>query len=422
MNLVKANLILGGVAVALLVPTLMTLASERELYKDIAGVPLMFDGYSTDNVAALVLATPKEEQPEQPAAQQGQEQQQPQVSYDELVFQRSDKGWVLGQNAQRGQAELAGAKVNEALLQQNVFEHLAAVPRDPETLVYAAATDEQLAEVGLDLEHAYRIRAVNAQQQTVAEVLVGPLQKARGKDSAAGVYVREAGSNEVVFYEGAGRMPFAMRQPDPAVWLDRVVAQAPPDGIRRMAIRNERMGTEPVVFTRAEGSGVWQCENPPAGKGALRQAEVARLAQTFCNLYAQQVVGRLQGKNLAGLGLYPGTAELALTWVLDDDQKTEKAVRLWSGSAVDDKKEHYLRVEGNDFLLTWGEHYATRLQDPGELFDPAAPAGGSGNGEGKAEAPVAPAKEAAEGEKQEAGGKQAPPSGSGGEAGKSGGV
>ena len=61
MNLVKSNLILGGLAVGLLVPTMMTLSNERELFKDIARIPLMFDGFSADNTAAVVIGVPKAE-------------------------------------------------------------------------------------------------------------------------------------------------------------------------------------------------------------------------------------------------------------------------------------------------------------------------------------------------------------------------
>lgn len=59
MNLTKANLLLLGAAAVLAVPTWITVTGERDLYVDVAAVPRMFEGFTPDSVAQLVLGTPK---------------------------------------------------------------------------------------------------------------------------------------------------------------------------------------------------------------------------------------------------------------------------------------------------------------------------------------------------------------------------
>ena len=140
----KSNLVLGVACVALAVPTLLQLSADAETFVDVGRIPLMFDGFTADNVGSIILGDPRDEQPEpQP---DGRAQQ---VAYDQLALQLTDKGWTIGKP--QGQVvELAGAPANKGLIEGGVFEHLRSIRNDPETLVQPGATDEQLAQYGLD--------------------------------------------------------------------------------------------------------------------------------------------------------------------------------------------------------------------------------------------------------------------------------
>ena len=370
MNLVKSNLILAGAVLALAVPTALTVLGERELFTDVSQIPKLFDGFNEDNVAAVILGVPKDPQPE--PAPNADPNKPPQVQYDQLVFQRAaDRdGFVLGQ----GNGELTGVPVNNQLLDTHVFAHLDAIKADRDALVLEDATEEQLEDYGLDIEHAFVIKALNAQNQPVAELLVGPAAKPRGTESVNGVFVRTPSSADVILYEGEGpsrAQPFTMRQVDPALWVDKTVLRVSADQIRSISLRNEVMGEKPVVFERSESVAQWACPEPPPGKGAPRQVEVDRFVQSLQNLMCQSYVGALQGKNIAGLGLYPGKSELVIEYVQDGEDKT---ITIWSGDVVDGKNEVYLRTSASNFLMTWVSYYGDRLAtDLNPMFDPAAP-------------------------------------------------
>ena len=169
MNLTKANAILAIAAAVLAVPTWLTIQGDLENFVDTAQVPKLFEGFTADNVAAVALGKPKDQQPEVAQQPGADPDQKPPIQYDQIQFQRTDKGFVLGQMM----GEKFGAPVNPQMLELQVWKHLSSIPADRETLVQENASEQQLADYGLDPLHAFVIKAFNAQQQVIAELLVG---------------------------------------------------------------------------------------------------------------------------------------------------------------------------------------------------------------------------------------------------------
>ena len=64
MSLNKTNLSLAIACAVLAIPTFLQLRSEAETFVDVARIPLMFDGFTSDNVGSFVLGKPKNQQPE----------------------------------------------------------------------------------------------------------------------------------------------------------------------------------------------------------------------------------------------------------------------------------------------------------------------------------------------------------------------
>lgn len=397
MNVAKSNLILAGAAVVLAVPTALTLSSERELFKDVSRIPHLFEGFNEDTIAAVVLAAPKpkaeppaeQANPQDPAKPDQQSQQSQQVEYDKLVLQRTDNGFVLGQ----GMGELVGAPINKDMLQAHVWKHLSGIRADPDALHLPDATDQQLAEYGLDKEHAFVVQALNAQNQPVADLLVGRDSNKGGQENVRGVFVRKSDSNDVVLYEDVAAW---QRNVQPDLWLDRTVLRAPADKVRRVSLRNPATGPAPMVFVRPEGQGSWEAENPPEDRGAVRQGEVERLVQNLGWLAAQGYHKRTGMVDLAALELDPGKIELSVTWQDEDEQ--EKTVTVWSGAPVEGKNEVYLRTSDSNFVRTWAAHFEQRFAEgPEKYFDPKGPA--PGEDEKPGDAPEGPGEQGDTGEK-----------------------
>ena len=272
MNLTKANLVLAITTVVLAVPTWMTLRRDLENFVDVADVPRLFAGFTTDNVATLALGKPKDPQPDVQPAPGSDPNQKPAIQYDQINFQRTELGFVLGQ----GMGEQSGVPVNAQMLELQVWKHLAEIPADKETLVQSEATDAQLAEYGLDQAHAFVLRTTNAQSQVIAELLVGKdtTTTTQGAEAVRGVFVRRSDARDVVFYE----VPFWNRTIDTSQWIERTMFKVPADMVRRLEVQNQ---TGKAVFVRPKGQASWQVEAPPSGKGAVRQIEVEGVLAIF---------------------------------------------------------------------------------------------------------------------------------------------
>jgi hypothetical protein len=369
MNLPRRNLLLAVLAGGLAIPTLLQLRADAETFVDIARVPLLFDGFTADNVGSLRLRLPKKEQPPVDA----NNPQAPKVAYDELMFAKTDKGYALAQPL--GQVvELAGAPISKDRVESDVLQHLRSIRADRETLVQQAATPAQLKEFGLDDEHAYVVQAFDVgNRNLIAELFVGrdAGQGQTGTEAVRGVFVRKGDSNDVVLYEFDKGW---RRDVQVEAWIDRVLARLDPAKIHRLSLRNAASAGATFQFTRSEHNTVWQPVDPPPGLGALRQSEVEGLIQRLRYLQVQDYRMPLQrATNLAQLGLLPEPAIKVELMVKEDDR--ERVITLSIGNKVDDKNEHYLVCNESTFLMTWpsGTVVPFEVDVKAQWFDPPPP-------------------------------------------------
>ncbi len=364
MNLARRNVMLAVLAAALAVPTTLQLRRDADSFVDISTVPLLFDGFTADQVAFITLAQPKAEQPPldpnnpQPAK----------VAYDQLLLQRTDKGFVLGTGV------LTGAPVLMERVERDVFAHLRTIRADRDVLVQPNATPEQLAQFGLDELHAFVVRAVDVTQRNViAELFIGREAGAgqAGSEAVNGVFVRKTDSTDVVLYEFEKGW---RRDVLPEQWLDKTIAKLEPDKVQRLSIKNAATAGVKMVFERRDGKASWQAIDAPAGLGAVRQIEVENLVQRLRWIGAQDFRSPLRtAGNPAALGLAPPQIEIELVVKEGDRNRT---IQLAVGNKLDDKNEYYLTCNDGAFLMTWpaGTVAQFELDVKAQLFDPPAPA------------------------------------------------
>lgn len=359
----KSNLALAVACAALAVPTFLQLSSEVEIFVDVSRIPLMFDGFTADNVGSVLLGEPRPAAgAEQPAASQ------PAVAYDQLVLNLTDAGWAIG--APTGAVvELAGAPARKSKLEADVFEHVRSIRNDPDALVQPAATAQQLAEFGLDDEHAFVVRCVDRSGKTVvADLLVGKdaSEWGQGSEAVRGVFVRARGSNDVVLYEWL--QPWR-RTVEPAEWLDRTLFRLEPDKVRALSLRNGATGDRTFVFRRPPNQMRWAPEGAE-DLGAVRQGELEGLVQRLRYVAAQSYERPLsRAGDMQALGLYPPRIELKLEVADGNDTQT---IELQVGARVDGRNEHYLTCSESEFLLTWPASLVAQfeLDVAQRLFDP----------------------------------------------------
>lgn len=362
MNLTQRNLVLLVLACGLAVPTYLQLRSEAETFVDVGSIPLMFDGFTSDNAGSILLAAPKDEQ-----AAAGQ------VAYDQLLLQYSEDGWRIAALPNQVPGDLVSAPVLGKMVESEVFQHLRAIRSDEEALVQPDATAEQLAEYGLDDARAFVVKVTDlAGRNVVADLLIGKPagQGAQGTEAVQGVFVRKRGSNDVVLYETQRPWP---PQLDKQRWIDRTVLRVAPEKVRKLSIRNLSTNGRRVVFERERNEASWQCSDPPDGRGAVRQVEVEGLLQRLQYLAAQSLVRPLdRAGDMADYGLHP-TPQVEIALGLDGDE----VVELRIGNRLDDRNEYYMMCTGPDgmgseFLVTCPSSVATRfeLDVAQRLFDP----------------------------------------------------
>ncbi|MGC6489442.1 MAG: DUF4340 domain-containing protein [Planctomycetota bacterium] len=363
MSMNKSNVLLAIACAALAVPTYLQLSSEAETFVDVSRIPLMFDGFTADNVGSIVLGAPRE----QPAAPPAGEPQAA-VAYDQLALTLTDKGWAIGKPA-AAVVELAGAPVRKGKIEADVFEHLRSIRSDPDALVQPGATEEQLAEFGLDEQHAFVVRCVDRTGKTVvADLLVGKdaSEWGQGSEAVRGVFVRQRGSDDVVLYEWL--KPWR-RSVEPSEWLDRTLFRLEPDKVRALSIRNGVSGARTFVFRRPPNQMSWVAEGAE-DLGAVRQGELEGLVQRLRYVAAQSYERPLtRAGNMQALGLYPPQAVVKVE-VADGSDTRE--IELQIGGRVEGRNEHYLTCTGSDFLLTWPASLVAQfeLDVAQRLFDP----------------------------------------------------
>ena len=365
MSLAKANVFLLALAVLLAIPTAMQLRGETDVFKDVSRVPLLFDGFTSDNVGYVTLGQPKKEQP--PPDPQNPDQKRP-VEYDQLVLQKTDKGFQTAMAGDRG-----GVPINKDRVESDVFAHLRAIRADRETMVQPNATPAQLEQFGLDDAHAFVIKVTDANSKNiVAQLMVGKDAGGgqAGADQVRGVYVRKSDSNDVILYE----LDRAWRRDvQETLWIDRTLVRVQPDKVRRLTIRNTATAGTTFTFEREVNKAFWNAVEPPADVGAVRQTEVESLVAKLANVVVQEYrVPMKAAGNLQQLGLLPPQIEISFT-TREGDQQRE--IRLNVGNRVDDKNEYYLTSSESQFLMTWPAGLVTQfeLDVKKQMFDPKGP-------------------------------------------------
>ncbi|MCA8948291.1 MAG: DUF4340 domain-containing protein [Planctomycetes bacterium] len=372
MNFAKANIALLVVTAALAVPTGMQLWSDAESFVDYSRIPLMFDGFTPENVGTILIAKPKSEE-EQPKPNPQKPDQKVAVAYDQLLIQRSDKGWAIGQ-APGVPSKLAGAPVNTQRVETDVFDHLGKIRVDQQTILQAAATEEQLAEYGLDEKSATVVRVTDPTGQNVlAALYIGASanEKLKGSEGVNGIFVRAANSTDVVLYEFERPWRLGVETDQ---WLERVLLKLSPEAITRFSLANAASQGKPIVLSRAEGTAAWTCDAPPAGRGAVRQAEVEGVIGRLRWISVQEFRMRIeQASNLALLGIQPPDIAFELTFKDGDSERTAK---FQVGKHVDgDENVFYFASSEAPFLMTWPAGMVTPLEvDVAQnWFDPSGP-------------------------------------------------
>ncbi|MBL8751228.1 MAG: DUF4340 domain-containing protein [Planctomycetes bacterium] len=365
MNLARANVLLLAAATVLAVPTWLQLRGDGDSFTDVASIPLLFDGFTAENVGFVLLRQPKKEQP--PADPRNPDQKK-QVAYDQVLLQRTDKGFQIA--AMSG--DRAGVPINKDRVENDVFLHLRTIRIDRETLVQSAATPEQLAQYGLDEEHAFLIKASDMQgKNVVAELYVGKdVGVGGGTDTLRGTYVRKADSSDVILYEND--RPWR-RDVAEEGWVDRTLARLEPEKIRRLSIRNTATAGTTFTFERPDGKSFWEPKDPPVDVGALRQSEIESFVQRLRLLSVQEYRVQLQrAGDLKTFGLQPPAIEMA---IVVRDGANERTITLAVGAKVDGKNEYYLQSSESAFLMTWPQAFVTQfeLDVKKTMFDPKAP-------------------------------------------------
>tara|TARA_R110002072_G_scaffold228234_9_gene385264 strand:+ start:35405 stop:36520 length:1116 start_codon:yes stop_codon:yes gene_type:complete len=368
MNLRSRNLVLAVVCLVLAIPTAWQLYADADTFVDVGRIPLMFQGFTSDNAGWVLIAEPKPVQ--QPPPANPNPNQPPRVDYNELVLQLDDDTWRIGQSQGQASGLLAGAPVKAGRLESDVFHHLRMIRNDPETLVLSNATEEQLKKYGLDVEHAYLIKVVDKLGENVlAEVFVGDDSSVGRSDTEAvrGVFVRQVGSNDVVLYEW--EKPWR-RNIETDEWVERVLARIQPPQVRRLTIKNLSTKGKTFVFERERNKALWVAKAGGEDLGAPRQSEIEGLIQRFGYLAVDGYERSLRNAgNLTTYGL--GPPETVVTFTVAEGD-SEKLVEIQIGNRVEGRNHYYMTCSLAPFIMTWSSSMVTNfeLDVPLRMFDP----------------------------------------------------
>ncbi len=368
MNLMSRNIVLGVLALVLAIPTFLQLRADADTFIDIGRIPLMFQGFTSDNAGAVLIAQPRAEQPK--SVVDAGSQQVPLIDYDQLVLQLVDSTWRVGQLPDQPAGKLVGAPIVKSRLEADVFHHLRMIRSDPETLVQSNASEEQLRKYGLDAAHAYLIKVVDKKGENVlAEVYVGDDSSVgqSGTDAVRGVFVRQVGSNDVVLYEW--EKPWR-RDIEINGWLERVLARIEPNKVRKLSIKNLSTRGKTFVFEREPGKSLWLSKDGSEDLGAVRQSEIEGLIQRFRYLSVEGFDRSLSNAgNLAAFGLGPPAIEVGL---IIDQGGALQDVRIEVGKRLDGRNVYYMTCSLVPFIMTWTSSMVAHfdLDVAQRLFDP----------------------------------------------------
>lgn len=376
----QTNAILAGLAVVLAIPTAVTLIAERRSFTEYDSIPRLFEGFTPENVQAIVLT--KAKAASDPAAAQppeGSPEPAP-VEQDELVLIRQEGKWVIGETQERPHDQ-AGVPVRANKVEDDVLEHVKQMRRDDKALVKVDADDKELAAKGLTEATGTLVRCQNADRVAVAEFWLGKDASGGqyGQDAVKGYFVCPKGRKDIILYE-PDYWNLTLKAED---WIETRIQQFEADRVTGLAIRNPSKGD--VAFTREpkkEGepnaTRIWKADKTPEGRGTLRQEEINGLLSRFAYVNVQRYVGhvgRLSDPELQRMVPGPESSQIEVKATLDDGA----TATMWVGTKVPDKPEYYALFAGKDawtkdYLVAVGDWMVTGFEkDPAELFEPAAP-------------------------------------------------
>ncbi len=360
----RTNVILLIVAVALTIPTWLTLQSEAAPVTKWEDFEQLFPGFNPDNVGVVTVA--RRRPPPPPSVPQPQ-----QPGFDELVFFRTETGWRLGPHPLLG-----GLPIKDGMVESLVLDHLEAIRLDQEVLDTASADKEYLAQRHLIEDSALIItcRRDLQSQEALAELLKGTRSEELNKQPGAvqGYYVcRRDKPKEVVLYD-----PSQPWEPllDANEWVRKVIYDVLMGDVESFRIKNEH-GT--VAFKKKKGStATWvqdETVKDQAAKnvGAVRQGEVTRLLEQFRKVTAEAFEGPTRNVEekggLQGIGLAVDKSKYEFHMTLKDGQ--QRWLRI--GHQLPNQPTFHAVCSDSDFVFTLRDYVARALSvDPQDLFDP----------------------------------------------------
>lgn len=370
MSLARWNAALAVLAVVLLIPVIWTWNAEASTFTPIDRIPLLFEGLDPDRITRIQLSSG---QPEadgaSPLERAGADAGGPAAGvsqgrgYRELNMIRrgADQPWRMGPGP------AIGALIDSAQVQVRVLDHLLGVQADPDRIVDASPDGTVLAEHGLTMDAALRIRAYQG-QQLAAELWVGkPSGRSSEESAVRGVYIRGGGSDAIRLYEGA-RFDRGL---DVASWLDRRLFQFELGSVESLRIRSPFIpSSNGLGFRKKPGSdATWEASDPPEGVGDLLQQRVTNTVTMLARMQAAGVGELVADVDLATLGL--------------DAPEVEVAVQLKDGEVVQLSASRRIEVPGGGvarFAIVSGRLRIVELRDldvrpfrkgPTEWFGPA---------------------------------------------------
>lgn len=365
----RTNTILAALAVVLAVPTALTVLAEQRSFIDFERVPHLFEGLNPDNVHYIVLARTKKKAADaaEGAAPEAEEQ-------DELVFARTQDGWMLGQSNEHPNP-LVGVPVQEHRIESDILERLQEIRLDGKATVATGVPEEELEKKGLTPDTGITISLRNSEQKAIAELVRGndASNAQAGEDKVRGFYVRPKDRTDIVLYEpSTPYWPLTIKAND---WIDLEMHRFQSRDVKSFSLRN---ASGEVTFTRGNKQGDfadWQKEgDEPKGVGAVRVQEVTNLLQRFNTVSCTRFIGRVDDQRYAADVPDTKSAEVAVSATLEDGTRYVMLV----GKKVAGKQEYFARFEGkrgqSPFLVAIGEWMRSPFErDPKDLFDPPAP-------------------------------------------------
>lgn len=324
MNASRTQIVLGGLLLLQLALILLFRAPWAEASRP--GEPeLLFPQLADAEALRIVLSEPADEEAGDPAR--------------ELALVREGEGWLV---EEAGGFPAAESEIVELL---ETLEGL----RVRRPVVTSARYHEAFGVE--DDAHEARVRiygAADASSEPLADLLLGSSSNYRA------VHARRAGEDEV--WEVTGLAVWDVR-PEPGSWIDKTLAEVPPERVTRITVENPAGRFELV---RQEGA--WRVAEPAERAGmALDADEVESLVRTAATLRLSGAAGRVEP---AAQGFDPPAARVVLEWTAAAPDPAEpptdgtaappasaatERVEILIGAEAPEESERYVTREGHGF-------------------------------------------------------------------------